>query len=63
LYAPTRENVDMETSGSQMDDQSTVEPSTVQPEHEADQPALQPVYEPARDWDLRALDVTAGEPD
>jgi cell division protein FtsN len=53
----------METSGSQMDDQSTVEPSTVQPEHEADQPALQPVYEPASDWDLRALDVTAGEPD
>jgi hypothetical protein len=55
----------MEISGTALDDQSVPEPtSSLEP---SAQPAEGPVGsrldDPADDWDLRALDVTAGEPD
>ena len=55
----------MERSSTQVDDQSTGEPiaAPAPPDPTVGQPIIELSTEPVNDWDLRALDVTAGEPD
>jgi hypothetical protein len=52
----------MEITSPAMDEQSMLEPTSVlaQPDPASADAGPDP---PADDWDLRALDVTAGEPD
>lgn len=55
----------MEISSPAMDEPSILEPtdSLAQTDPPLNQPAGSLPDDPADDWDLRALDVTAGEPD
>jgi hypothetical protein len=59
------ENCAMELPSHPLDPQAAPDTSTVPAPSGADrtQDVREPVNEPANDWELRALDVTAGEPD
>ena len=47
-----------------LDEQPDLDPSAVtSAAPAAGQGTREPIYEPVNDWELRALDVTAGEPD